>query len=75
MTQKITIHCRYCLSEEVNRDAYVTWDTEKQEWELSNVYDHAYCNDCEGETKLVERDAETGEPVSEYDLFDDEVEK
>lgn len=46
--------CNACESEEVFRDAYASWDVEAQTWILSNVYDQAYCNSCEGECSIRE---------------------
>lgn len=47
---KINIICADCGSEEVRRDAWVSWNTETQEWELCSVFDESYCEDCEGTT-------------------------
>ncbi len=47
--------CKTCGSEDVLCDAYAAWNYEKQEWELSSCFDKgAYCNDCDGETRIVE---------------------
>ena len=54
--QRRTMQCRHCESEDVYRDAYASWDIATQEWVLANVYDDAYCNKCECDTKLDERD-------------------
>lgn len=73
MSQKITIHCRYCRSQNVTLDANATWNVEKQVWELNSTYDDdAWCNDCESGTKLVERLVSDGSSASKYDLFIDE---
>ncbi len=50
MAVKMT--CKTCGSENVGRDAFVRWDVQFQRWELSTVYDNAYCLDCEGETTI-----------------------
>lgn len=50
----IKIVCKHCGSDNVMRDAWATWNVELQEWELLNVYDNAYCNECDGETSLKE---------------------
>ena len=42
--------CTKC-GEPVLRDAWVYWDTESQEWVLSEVFDQAFCSNCDGETK------------------------
>ena len=49
---KIKKVCHDCGSEDVHRDAWAEWDFETQEWVLSDVYDDAYCNTCETDTKL-----------------------
>lgn len=51
---KVQIVCAYCGSEEVKRDAWAEWDVEKQDWVLSSVYDHTYCEVCDGDTTLSE---------------------
>ena len=47
--------CARCGSSDVLRDAWAKQDEETGEWELSTVFDAAYCNVCGGETSLVER--------------------
>ena len=39
--------CSRCRSEDVVRDAWATWSFERQEWELGQAFDHAYCEACE----------------------------
>lgn len=51
----ISIHCATCGSQNIRRDASVTWDTELQMWEVVTVFDVADCDDCGGETSLVEK--------------------
>lgn len=46
--------CATCGSEDVRRDADAAWNKNTQEWELCAVYDHATCEQCGGETRLVE---------------------
>lgn len=53
--QPITIHCETCGSEDVRRDASVEWNSELQMWEVVVVYDAADCEDCGGETNLIEK--------------------
>ena len=67
----ITIHCSHCRGESVSRDGICRWDVDTQEWELSGVLDQGYCDDCGGETRLVERHLD-GSPVSKWDKFYDE---
>lgn len=69
----ITIHCDHCRGTNVTRDAVARWNVEVQRRELSHVFDSADCDDCEGETRLVERKVSDGSPVSKWDLFHDET--
>ena len=48
------IVCRYCGSHAVLRDAWASWDFEKQQWVLADLLDHAHCCDCDNETSLEE---------------------
>ncbi|MEN2790235.1 hypothetical protein ABC974_11410 [Sphingomonas oligophenolica] len=52
---KITIRCGNCGGDNVMRDAWATWDDASQSWVLGNVFDAAFCNDCEADATLVER--------------------
>lgn len=54
----ITIHCNACGSQDVYRDAFASWNTETQQWELVAVYDAATCEACENDTTLIERAVE-----------------
>lgn len=50
--------CAYCGSTEVLADASVYWDIDTQTWEVSDISDKGhYCYDCDGETRLVWRQA------------------
>ena len=51
---RIQILCATCGSTDVSRDAWAQWDVAAQEWVLRSVYDHAHCNNCDSETRLVE---------------------
>jgi len=51
----LTIHCGTCGSEDVMREGWATWNAELQVWESADMQDHAWCNACVGETKLMER--------------------
>ena len=48
--------CSFCKSEDVSRDATARWNFAGQEWELASVQDQAYCDDCDGETSLEEKE-------------------
>lgn len=56
----ITIHCATCDSQDVRRDASVAWNSELQMWEVVVVYDTADCEDCGGETNLIEKPMAVG---------------
>jgi hypothetical protein len=53
--------CNSCGSENVWSDASAAWDSELQEWVLLNVFDNEWCDDCDGECKIVDA---TTEPAS-----------
>ncbi len=44
--------CSRCHSTEVRHDAWAEWDEDSQEWVLSELFDYAYCLDCDGETGI-----------------------
>jgi hypothetical protein len=46
--------CQTCKSDNVRLDAFATWDTENQCWELGSIFEQAHCDDCERNTQLVE---------------------
>lgn len=50
----IRIVCRDCGSDDVARDAWASWDEDRQEWILQAVFDAGFCHRCEEEAKLVE---------------------
>jgi hypothetical protein len=50
----IKIVCARCKSERVLRDAWAGWDEDAQRWDLHNVFDHAFCENCDGDTRLLE---------------------
>lgn len=53
-TQSVAITCSHCGGRNVRRDADAAWDEDDQAWTLVGVYDNATCEDCGGETSLVE---------------------
>lgn len=58
----ITFVCSECQSTNVLSDAYAAWNEDNQEWELSSTFDKgAYCEDCDGETRLETRKLTTME--------------
>jgi hypothetical protein len=56
MSEKIRMVCSHCGAEEVFADAYAQWNVESQAWEIVQTFDKgAYCNQCDGETRIEER--------------------
>lgn len=49
---KLTYVCSICGSENVKRDAWVAWNASAQTWEVADVFDDGWCDDCDGETSL-----------------------
>ena len=47
--------CSHCDGTKVFLDALAKWNIVKQEWELHQQYDHAYCRDCDTECEIIER--------------------
>ena len=56
MRTKIEMICETCGSKEVLRDAWAEWDEDKQDWVLQNVFDEAFCENCDGSTNIKERE-------------------
>lgn len=50
----VTYVCNQCGGRSVTRDAWAEWDDRDQDWVLGAVYDHAFCHDCQEETRLEE---------------------
>lgn len=44
--------CNTCGSDDVVRDAWSAWSPETNQWVIESVFDHAHCNECDGETTL-----------------------
>ena len=73
--------CASCEGTNVLADAYAAWNTESQEWGIDSLYDKgAHCNDCGGETRIVERPIQRKEPsvksygvYTGFDIFDDDT--
>lgn len=45
--------CSNCRGERVFRDACAEWNEDAQQWELTTVYDHATCEDCDSDTNIL----------------------
>jgi len=49
-------------------DAYAAWNIERQEWELVNTFDKgAVCDDCDGETRIKERELDDARLIDATD--------
>jgi hypothetical protein len=48
--------CRTCGGSNVKVDAWATWNAETQRFELASMFDAAFCDDCDGECKLVTKE-------------------
>lgn len=53
---KLRMVCANCGGTNVMRDAWAVWNEDAQDWELGNVFDHAHCDDCGGETSIEEEE-------------------
>lgn len=48
MSDKVKPVCGVCGSDDITLDGFATWNTEKQEWVLSQTYeDNFWCNKCD----------------------------
>jgi hypothetical protein len=47
--------CEHCDGSSVTRDAWAEWDGKRQSWELSAMFDFAFCHACHRATRLIER--------------------
>ncbi len=54
--------CTNCGSDQVSVDATARWNIETQDWEITDIMDGEFCDDCDCEThfKDAEIDATTG---------------
>lgn len=50
----VEITCKKCGSENVFRDGHAEWNYAKQHWELSYLFDSAYCQDCDDDNASLE---------------------
>jgi hypothetical protein len=58
----VTNTCPLCDGKNVVRDAWSEWCETSQEWVLQNVFDDAFCLDCEVFVTLNEEPLVTEEP-------------
>lgn len=57
-----TFVCKHCGSDDIRRDAWVRWNPHHAAWEAAEIFDHAHCHHCDGQTTLVEKDAPAPTP-------------
>lgn len=48
--------CATCGSDEVKCDAWAAWSVDRQQWEVENTFDNSYCDTCEGECRILEKE-------------------
>ena len=51
---RVKMVCRDCGSDNIDRDAWVKWDTELQEWAVSQLLVRGYCYSCDQDTYIKE---------------------
>lgn len=44
---RIKFICSECCGDNVKRDAWASWDFDKQEWVLAQTFEEGFCDDCE----------------------------
>ena len=49
---KLTYVCSFCGSENVKCDAWVAWSVTARSWEVVDVFDDGWCDECDGEASL-----------------------
>ena len=49
--------CAECGSENVKVDAWASWNSELANWEVESTQDAGWCDQCEGETRVVQKGA------------------
>ncbi len=66
-----TYICATCRSDQIKLDAWAAWSIETQSWELAATMELAFCENCDGETTLVEQPVST--PALPDGPFDYEI--
>ena len=60
---KVTFVCVECGSDDVDSEAWATWDVDEQKWVVKNTEDETFCQKCESERRLDMKDVATGKIV------------
>jgi hypothetical protein len=63
---RVIVVCAHCGSDNVTRDGLLEWDTDAQQWVKRGELDNTDCEECGGETSLIDIELKPGE---KYDLF------
>jgi hypothetical protein len=51
---KIVMVCGTCGTQNVLVDAWAEWNPKEQKWELAEVCQTVYCQECDGESSISE---------------------
>lgn len=62
MTKRL-MKCANCLGTDVRKDAWASWNSETDEWELSAVFDENWCEECEMSCDIVQDELEDPAPA------------
>ncbi len=46
--------CKYCGGDNISMDASVSWDRDKQDWEINDFRDDDWCGTCDAEVRTTE---------------------
>lgn len=58
------MRCSRCHSTDVRRDGIACWNPSRQQWELIDVLDHGWCEECGAEgRRVIEEHAATGQQL------------
>ncbi|WP_133243812.1 hypothetical protein [Sphingomonas pokkalii] len=52
-TPPIDYVCEHCGAPGMTRDAWAEWSTTEQRWQLTTLFDFAFCHMCHRPTRLV----------------------
>ena len=53
---KIRFVCCDCGGDNIVVDGFASWSVEKQDWVLANVFEEAFCADCDTSTSIAEEE-------------------
>jgi len=69
-TKQKTWHCAACGSRDIRRDAIVQWDADREDWDVLDVLDDAWCEDCMGKNWADAGEPSFGVPDEESEISD-----